>query len=114
MHSNQTSIWTAIIDEQFLGVDNMQSCDAIEQSVYPNPFADNATVCFKLLKRSYIQLSIKDMKACTQAVLIEGEMRERGKYCESFSAASMGLPPGVYLLVLQSNEKVSTQKIVVR
>ena len=110
LENNKTSIWTAIIDVQQMGVDNIQDCRT-ELSSFPNPFTEQTTVCFKLRKRETVSLSIKDVNGISRAVFMNTKVLARGKYCETFNVE---LPSGVYFVVLQTGDKISTQKILVR
>lgn len=114
MHNGQTSIWTALIDEQFLGVDQTQECATDFEEVFPNPFTTTATVCYRIRKPMRVSLEIKDLKGVTHAVIIDNQRKARGKYCENYSATTSGLLPGVYMFVLRTEERISTQKVVVK
>jgi hypothetical protein len=112
--NSQMSIWTAIVDPGFVGIDEA-SKDAIPfsvEQVYPNPFAETAFISFKIHEPTRIYLVVYDEVGREVEVLINNSVQQPGKYCYQFNASGKNLSPGVYHFLLIGGEKVMRQKIV--
>jgi hypothetical protein len=107
------SIYTAIIDTTFLGVDNYDAIsDFILEPNSPNPFYDNTFISFNLRHTCNVTLKVQDIFGRDIATIIDNEKLPMGRYTRQFDASAYDLKSGVYYFSLISNEKMMTRKMV--
>ncbi len=107
------SIWTAIIDSVFLGVDAEADNGLMLEQNAPNPFNGSTLFSFKLRHADKVSLKVYDIFGQEVATLINKEMLKPGKYRRQFDANAYKLPSGIYLFSLITSDKVVTRKMVV-
>jgi hypothetical protein len=115
MHNNQLSIWTAIIDDVFLGEEEYDSPAfpfALEQNS-PNPFYGNTSFSFTLKQSSEITLKISDLYSREIVKLIDNEYRLPGKYTVHFDSRKYLLSPGIYYFSLSGNMVNQVRKMII-
>jgi photosystem II stability/assembly factor-like uncharacterized protein len=78
---------------------------------YPNPFNPETTILFSLPKEGEITLKVFDLLGREVAALAQGR-RQAGMHRIPFHAG--GLASGVYLVRLQSGDRVQTKKLVIQ
>ena len=78
-------------------------------SAYPNPFNPNVKIPFQLLNETHVELNIYDLKGQKVVTLIN-ESLLAGAHEVSWNASSYA--SGVYLFTLESNGKLTTNKVV--
>ncbi len=76
---------------------------------YPNPFNPSTIISFELIQRQHIKLEVHNLLGEEVKVLAEGEFPE-GSYKVSFDAS--GLPSGIYLYSLISNNQRQSKKMI--
>ena len=76
---------------------------------YPNPFNSNTKIRFHLSKKEFILLNIYDLLGRKIETLVEKQM-EAGYYEILWNAG--GLPSGIYLIHLKTDQFRETQKII--
>jgi hypothetical protein len=105
------SVWTAVIDTTFLGVDNYEEFSdfSLEQNA-PNPFTDNTYISFKLHRSCDVSLKVMDIMGREIATIIDNEHLTPGRYTKQFNATD--IQSGVYYFSLISNEKILTKKMI--
>jgi PKD repeat protein len=79
--------------------------------VYPNPFRNQATIAYNLVKGGNVEVKLFDMTGKEIAVLANAAQNE-GSYELSFSAAQYNLAAGTYFVRLSLNGEVQTKQIV--
>jgi len=115
MHNNERSIWTAIIDEVFLGTRDFEEPSipfALEQN-YPNPFYGSTSFSFRLKRPSKVTLRIYNLFGAEIAMLINDEFRAAGNYTVHFDSRNHSLQPGVYYFSLSGNEVNQVRKMII-
>ncbi|MEM1043793.1 MAG: T9SS type A sorting domain-containing protein [Bacteroidota bacterium] len=75
---------------------------------YPNPFRSAATLSFTAPADAYVRLTVYDVLGREVAVLLDGP-QDAGTHTARFEGA--GLPSGVYLVRLEADGQVQTQRI---
>lgn len=90
-----------------LATQNAASAD-VQPSVYPNPFAQQATVSYSLVKESEVAVEIYDLAGKKVMQLVNGKQLA-GKHAVTISSGS--LSRGMYLLKATVNGNIFTQKI---
>jgi uncharacterized repeat protein (TIGR01451 family) len=75
---------------------------------YPNPFNPESVIPFALGEASEVRLAVYDMLGRQVALLVEGQM-SAGVHEAVFNGAT--LPTGVYLVRLEAQGQVQTQRI---
>ena len=78
-------------------------------SAYPNPFNPDVKIPFQLLNETHVELNIYDLKGQKVVTLIN-ESLLAGAHEVSWNASSYA--SGVYLCTLESNGKLTTNKVV--
>lgn len=76
---------------------------------YPNPFNPSTTISFSVPKQSRVTLEVFDMLGRKVAKLIDGEIRQAGRYSMQFNASA--LSSGMYFYRLEAEGKFSIQKM---
>lgn len=112
---NELSVWTALVDTELLvstGEPLAQESAFTIDEPYPNPFREEAGFSFKLHQKALITLSLADPGGRIQAVLIDREWREPGKYLEKIDPERLGLSSGTFFVLLEVDGKVARRKIV--
>ncbi len=77
--------------------------------VSPNPFINSVSVSYKLTESSHCQVEIYDLYGQLQKVLVN-QNQTAGTH-QTYANLS-GLPAGVYMCVLKTNNATTTQKII--
>ena len=108
------SVWTALIDPDALGIDNVAQVPFSLEQNYPNPFHESTFFSFKMRFPSKITLKVYDIYGRKVCILINNEFRDRGKYVVDFNVLNYNLPSGVYYFSLVSNNNIMTREMVVR
>ena len=75
---------------------------------YPNPFNPEAVIPFALGESAQVRLAVYDMLGRQVALLVEGQV-SAGSHEVVFSGAR--LPTGVYLVRMEAQGQVRTQRI---
>lgn len=78
---------------------------------YPNPFAQQTTIEYKLLETATVSLSIYNMLGQLQQTLITNENTTAGTYRVTFDRGN--LAAGTYLYQLMVNDRVMTKKLMI-
>ncbi|OGU19241.1 MAG: hypothetical protein A2059_00785, partial [Ignavibacteria bacterium GWA2_55_25] len=76
---------------------------------YPNPFNPSTTIEFRLVKESFVELSVTNTLGKRVATLVEGT-RPAGDHVATFDAAD--LPSGVYFYSLRSGNVSITKRLM--
>ena len=82
--------------------------DFIIVEAYPNPFNSSTTIDYNLSESGKVKLSIHDLHGREVAVLDDG-MQAAGNRKAIWNAGDR--PSGIYLCILESNNKIATQKL---
>lgn len=113
MNGGSLSVWTAIVDTAFLGVDNFEEYpDFLLEQNSPNPFSEMTFLSFKLHHAGMVSLKVFDIIGQEIATIINNKKFPPGRYTEQFDASDFGLKSGVYYFSLVSNEKMMTRKMI--
>lgn len=78
---------------------------------YPNPFSSRTTLSYTLARRTAVRLSVFDMLGREVATVVD-QVQAAGPHTAVFDAA--GLPGGVYVYRLQTDEGVATQALLLQ
>ncbi len=112
MENSVRSVWAAIVDSEWVGIDNFESVPfALEQN-YPNPFSDNTWFKFKLREHSVVSLSVFDMFGRKITSIINNEFLPAGKYEKQFNAQKYNLAPGIYYFSLSTEKQNVKRKMI--
>lgn len=76
---------------------------------YPNPFNSNTNISYQINKASQVNLTVYNGMGQEITILID-EKQQPGKYFFNWNATNM--PAGIYYVILQQGEQISTIKIV--
>ena len=83
----------------------------ISLQVFPNPAYDRTTLRFDLSEPGTASLTLHTIKGETLRTLLRGHRLEAGR--QEISLRTADLPPGLYLVRLQTRQSVQTAKVVV-
>ena len=92
-----------------LGTDELLLNEPILMATVPNPFKESCTIKYGLPKPDAVKIAVYDMQGTQKIVLID-EYTSAGWH--SFLFISKSLKEGTYILKLEINGHVKTQKIV--
>ena len=79
-------------------------------AVFPNPSSGNSEIQFKIDNYSLTSIKLIDNLGNIKKILHNGYLNE-GNY--NFKISAEDLPPGVYLIAIQTNENIFTEKIII-
>ena len=108
--SGEVSNYTLIIKRETttsLESEILPKMFALEQN-YPNPFNPSTTIHFDVASNSNITLQVVDITGRLVQTLVN-EVKTPGSYTVSWNASNMA--SGMYLLRMQTNNGVLTQKM---
>ena len=112
LENSQLSVWTALINTTWLGINEEKETDAglvLEQN-FPNPFAGRTSFSFKLHREEVISLKIFDFTGRTIVTLIDKESYALGKHVVSFP---LTLASGTYFYELTSSNQLLRRKMII-
>jgi len=81
-------------------------------SNYPNPFNGTTTIEFNLEKEQNVSLKVYDLTGRTIAVLLENDLRTKGRNQVLFDGNN--LSEGIYFYTIESNGYTETKRMVLR
>ncbi len=119
MDSNKTSIFTALIIPDSIGVSVEESSpiftdfDPVLYQNYPNPFSGKTYVPFKLFSPSIVNLSLYNYKGQIVSKIIDNKFYDAGKFVETIDGAKLNLRSGVYFYVLITKNGTITKKMII-
>lgn len=112
LHNTDLSLWTALIDMNWLGISNYDPAPFNVDPVYPNPFEQTTWFKFKLHYSSVVTLKVVDVNGIVVSSLYDRQLLPVGKYLEQFDPAEFNLASGVYLFRFECDGKMVSRKIV--
>ena len=112
LHQGQLSIWTAIIDMNWVGAPETENAMFTLDQNYPNPYEEATFISFKLKRQSAITLKVYDAVGRIVATLIDDQTLPSGKYVEQYDPAAAGCSPGVYYFSMISNSMTINRKMI--
>jgi hypothetical protein len=114
LHSNQLSVWTALIDASTL-LSNKDYIDLkVDFNIYPNPSVNETYVSFKLHETNSISLSIFDMNGNKIATVINNKILKYGKHIIKIPLKQYHLSSGLYYYSLQTNNTTISKKLIIK
>jgi 1,4-alpha-glucan branching enzyme len=85
--------------------------NALQAVVYPNPVEANSVTEIYVPERGHVQADLWNVQGQKVQVVFTGTLA-KGKHTFSLSAKTNNLPPGIYLLKVQSKNKTTSIKIL--
>jgi hypothetical protein len=110
------TLWSKLVTREFLvdgytGDDSYQSMPAAGYFYhYPNPVMDFAHIIFSLSQPSHISMKVYNMTGELVAILEHG-MKPAGEHSVTWSPP--GIPPGVYICVLENLSSASRNRLLI-
>ncbi|MCW3083589.1 MAG: hypothetical protein JWP12_955 [Bacteroidetes bacterium] len=77
---------------------------------YPNPFNGSTTINYSISKNAAVELTVMDLLG-NKIALLESSQKSAGSYSTVWNAD--GIAPGLYLLQMKTNNRITTKKIVI-
>ncbi|HNS18071.1 MAG TPA: hypothetical protein PKI34_09655 [Bacteroidales bacterium] len=112
LHEGNLSVWTAMVDPDWVGTAEPETMPFALDQNYPNPYEGTTWISFKLFQPSRIALRVFDSMGKLVATLVDDESYSPGKYIEHFDPATTGLTPGIYYFSLVSNSVMMNRKMI--
>ncbi|MEE1945047.1 T9SS type A sorting domain-containing protein [Pedobacter sp. KR3-3] len=81
---------------------------------YPNPAATSTTIAYQLTDRANVSLRVIDLAGKQLAVLISKQAQDAGKKEFFWELSKNNITSGMYILVLQVDNKNYSRKIIVQ
>ncbi|MCA9731120.1 T9SS type A sorting domain-containing protein [candidate division KSB1 bacterium] len=117
LHNGSLSMWTAIIQPELIPEQNnpseVQLSKASLDQNFPNPFAEQTFISFKLHIESFVTLKIFTVNGAVAAVIFRDRKYTTGTYIESFNAEKYTLPSGTYFYGIEVGGKLISKKMIV-
>ncbi len=113
LHQGQLGIYTALVNTALVGIEETQSGNHPEDSVYPNPADTHVYFSFKLKETTTCSLRLIDAQGKEVYVVFPTQQKQAGKHIEQLDTGSLNLSPGVYYFVLESNQQIIKKKALV-
>ena len=98
----------SIVAEENTSLDN-QRVHSFRVGTYPNPFNPSTTICFELSSAADVDLRVYDLRGQEVALLANGPMAAGSN---RFTFNAEGLPSGMYIYSLRTNEQMQTGKML--
>jgi hypothetical protein len=80
-------------------------------NVYPNPTPGYSIIEYNLQEEGIVSLELINSLG-QQIQMLTTENKSKGNHRVDFNASSLGCLPGIYLIKLQVNEKIITQRLI--
>jgi len=115
LQGNALSIVTAKVDSVYVGLDPdplPSSSLSLEQN-FPNPGTDHTCFSYKVHQPSVLTLKVFNIMGKEVATLFQDKMVPSGKYIEYFDISKYQVPPGIYIVTLQSGERTLQKKLII-
>jgi hypothetical protein len=115
LQGNALSIVTAKVDSVYVGLDPdplPSSPLSLEQN-FPNPGKDHTCFSYKVHQPSVLTLKVFNIMGKEVVTLFQDKMVPAGKYIEYFDISKYQVPPGIYILTLQSGERTLQKKMII-
>jgi hypothetical protein len=111
----QLSIWTALIDSMYVGVqpENYLTGAVTMGQNYPNPFSRMTCIPYKVYAPATVSLKVFDLHGREMATLFTNRFHAPGKYIEQFSLSDYRLSPGFYYFSLIFQDQVIRRKMII-
>ncbi len=100
-------IWTAAVDFSVIGGVDEESIKKAAMTVFPNPFSEQLSISFVLSESMQVRIGIFNQ----QGVLLKTKQTQGNTGNNIFLFDGHDLPPGIFLLHLQTDQNIVTQKI---
>ncbi len=91
------------------GVDVLQP-EKIAFNVYPNPAVDQVNIAYTLTDKEEVEVSVMNIMGQEMTSVVK-ESQAAGSY--NFNVNVQNYPAGVYLVQINTGDKISTQKLIV-
>lgn len=111
-----TSIWTALVDVEAVLITNAPEPETVVSELgqnFPNPADTETWIPFKIRHRTAVTLQIASPDGKVLHTVFENKVFDYGKYTERVPLREIGLPAGSYAVILTSEGKVLTKRMVV-
>jgi len=112
--NGQSSLWTAIIDANWVSSPAQGSIfderHELEQN-YPNPFTGSTNFSFKIRKDTRVTLTVHDIYGGEITRLIDREKHSVGKYTAFFDPSTYSLNTGIYWFSLITDDQRQIRKM---
>jgi len=96
------------------GTDPTNQTRTVENSVivYPNPFDEQFTYSYVLVKQVPVMVELYDMSGQLNIRVEKKQVQTEGLHTSTLTASMLGLPPGVFYLRFTFDKQVVVSKIV--
>jgi hypothetical protein len=84
----------------------------IKVVISPNPFKENLTYSYVLPVAQAVSIDLYDLSGKYSGCVVSNQQQAAGFQNGAFSAASFGLPPGVYFVRFTFEDQVVISKVV--
>jgi hypothetical protein len=104
--TTRSNIKSTIINDIQIASKNVE-----EISIYPNPYVNNTTITYKLIKPSTISIEVYNNIGQKVETVIN-EQQSTGRYSYKFSATEKGFNSGMYIVKINVDGVIITKRIV--
>ena len=96
------------------GIDPTNQTGIAENSIiiYPNPFNEQLTYSYVLVKQVPVMVELYDMSGQLNIMVEKKQVQSEGLHTSTLIASMLGLPPGVFYLRFTFDKQVVVSKIV--
>jgi hypothetical protein len=112
MQGSDRKIYTALVNENIVGEETMETIPLSLHQNQPNPFGESTIISYKLNEQEEVSLIVYDMFARPVAHLISKETKPRGKYTYKFVPDDYQLKSGVYYFSLMTEHHQIQKKML--
>ena len=100
--------------QDWAGVSNLFATKEVSDFFnYPNPAVTHTTIAYTLSAKANVSLKVIDLAGKQLAVLVKQE-QAAGKQEYYWELAKHNISPGMYILILQVDNKILSRKIIVQ
>ena len=99
-------------DEAYISAFNVGK-EVLNFTNYPNPVVSSTTISYTLTAKAMVNLRVIDLTGKQLAVLVKQD-QAAGKQDYFWELSKNNISPGMYILVLQVENKVYSRKVIVQ
>ncbi len=113
LHNGQLKVWTALINDSMLRIEQPEKDNIQLVQQYPNPANDEVYISFKLYHKTKVNLSLFNPQGEKIALILNNQVLDYGKHIISISLKEFGLSSGLYYYTIKGEQASITKKIII-
>ncbi len=109
--TNSARKYASIEETQFYSRPNLNTQKKVIIQIVPNPVRYESQIFYQLPKETRVRLSIQSLQGIEVSTLISNTIKSAGRHQVTFR--SQHLPTGLYVVSVQTEESITTEKMLI-